>query len=371
MSMTETDQRAPSGMDEPVANRRRHVRYPIPARVAFEGTWHPVGDVSAGGFSILEAESSPRPGSPIEAQVLFPLNDYSLIMSIEGTIRYYDRELQRVGVSFAPESKGTESVIRHLIDAYVSNEVVMVGDVMEVSKRFTDAKARGASSGKKDAVKKTFRERLSDLYRYAKGAGFLLLGFALVFYVARNGYSKVFIKPATSAFVDVQSVDVGALAIGNVIGFNKAESYAKDTLILTIKDRDGKFTEVKSPCDCVVLSSDTAENSFVREGDILMRLAPRDAKPFIRAKVDGAIMMKIGPDSTADLTFRDDVRLAYQLDQRPLQTIESVKQLRDLVGIDVRMETGRDELPVSTVGETVRIVFDTSPFPWLRRLLLL
>jgi hypothetical protein len=369
MSLVEQDK--PQVADEPVANRRKHVRYPIPARVAFEGTWHPVGDISAGGFAILEAESSPRPGTPIEAQILFPLNDYSLIMSAEGTIRYYDQALQRVGVQFAPDSKGTESVIRHLIDAYVSNEVVTVGDVMEVSKRFTDAKARNAASAKKDIRKKTFRERLSDLYRYAKGTGFILLGLALAFYVARNGYYKVFIKYATSAFVDIQSVDVGALGNGNVIGFKKAENYAKGETILSLKDRDGKLTPVNSPCDCLVLSSDTAENSFVREGDILMRLAPIDAKPFIRAKVEGAVIMKVGPESTVDVTFRDETRLAYTLDQHPMQTIESVKQLRDLVGIDVRMATGRDDLPVTAVGETVRVVFDTSPLPFLRRLLLL
>jgi hypothetical protein len=176
---------------------------------------------------------------------------------------------------------------------------------------------------------------------------------------------------APSAFVDVQAVDVGALGNGNVIGLSKAERFVRGETILTLKDRDGKQTPVLSPCDCAVLSMGTAENSFVREGDILARLAPADAPPFIRARIDSATMMKLGPHTTVDIVFRDGGRTAFTLADHPAQPIESDGRGKDVLGIDIRVATGRDDLAVGAVGETARVVFDASPIPWLRRFLLL
>jgi mannuronan synthase len=371
MGVMESPRAIAAQSQEPVANRRRHVRYPIPARCTFEGVWHPVGDVSVGGFSVMDAESSPRPGTRIEAQLLFPLKDYSIILTAPCIVRYHDMDQQRAGLEFAESDLSTESVIRHLVDAFVANEVVSVGDVMEVSKRFNDAKARNSGGAKKDQRRKTLRERIGDLARYAKGAGFLLLGAALAFYVARNGYSKLFLKVAPSAFIDVYSVAVGALAIGNVVGFTQKDGYAKGETILSIRDKTGALSAVTSPCDCKVLSVGASENSLVREGDILLRLAPNDAKLFIRAKIESATMMKLQPSTTVDIAFRDERRVSYRFEERPLATIETPQAMRDLTGLDIRLETGRDDLTLASVGETARIVFDESPVPFLRRWLLL
>jgi hypothetical protein len=371
MGMMETPRDILAASEEPFANRRRHVRYPIPARCTFEGTWHPIGDISVSGFSVIDAESAPRIGTRVEAQILFPLKDYSIIMTVPVIVRHFDPANQRAGVEFAESDLSTESVIRHLIDAYVANEVVMVGDVMEVSKRFNDAKGRNAAQAKKDQRKKTLRERISDLGRYAKGAGFLLLGAALSFYVARNAYSNLFLKTAPSAFVDVENIAVGALGVGTVTGLSSARMFQKGETILSIKDKTGALLPVLSPCDCAVLSVATSENSLVREGDILLRLADKSAKPFIRAKLDSAVMMKLNPSTTVDIVFRDRGRSAFTLAERPFANIETPQAMRDLTGLDIRLETGRADLTITSVGETAKVVFDASPLPFLRRWLLL
>ncbi len=192
-----------------------------------------------------------------------------------------------------------------------------------------------------------------------------------MFYVARNGYNNLFLKVAPSAFVDVDSIGVGALAVGNVVGLQNKDAFAKGETILSIKDRTGALLAVTSPCDCQVMARSTAENALVREGDILFRLAPHDAKPFIRAKIDSGTMMKLKPATTVDVIYQDGGRVAYTLEARAVSTIDTPQALRDVTGIDIRVETGRDDLPVKAVGETARVVFDTSPLPWLRRLLLL
>ncbi len=371
MGVMETPRDIMAAAEEPVANRRRHVRYPIPARCTFEGTWHAIGDISVSGFSVMDAETAPRPGTRIEAQILFPLKDYSIIMTVPGIVRYFDAVRQRAGVEFAESDLATESVIRHLVDAFVANEVVSVGDVMEVSKRFNDAKARNAAQAKKDQRKKTLRERIGDMTRLAKAGGFLLLGAALAFYVARNTYSNLFLKTAPSAYVDVDNISVGALAIGNVTGLAPASAFKKGETILSIKDKTGAMSPVTSPCDCKVLQVLTSENSLVREGDILLRLAAHDAKPYIRAKIESATMMKLKPTTTVDLMFRDGSRSAYTLSDKPLQALETPQAMRDLTGIDIRLMTDRDDIAIEAVGETARVVFDASPIPWLRRWLLL
>ncbi len=303
MGVMETPRDIVAAVEEPFANRRRHVRYPIPARCTFEGTWHPVGDVSIGGFSVMDAESAPRIGSIVEAQLLFPLKDYSIIMSVSATVRWFDEGRQRAGLSFNDTDLSTESVIRHLIDSFVANEVVTVGDVMEVSKRFNDAKARNAAQAKKDQRRKTLAERIQDLKRYAKGGLYLALGAALVFYVARNGYANLFLKTAPSAFVDVEAIDAGALSNGTVVELSDKGHFLKGETMLSLKDKAGTLTPLVSPCDCAVLSVLTAENAFVREGDILVRLAGEDARVFIRAKIDSATMMKLSPRTTVDVQF--------------------------------------------------------------------
>jgi hypothetical protein len=149
------------------------------------------------------------------------------------------------------------------------------------------------------------------------------------------------------------------------------DRFAKGETILSIRDKTGALSAVQSPCDCLVLSVGASENSLVREGDILMRLAPQDAKPFIRAKVESATMMKLQPATTVDIAFRDGERADYRLEERPLRTIDTPQAMRDLTGLDIRLETGRDDLGIGAVGETARIVFDESPLPFLRRWLLL
>jgi hypothetical protein len=371
MGMMDTPREIVAAAEEPFANRRKQVRYPIPARCTFDGTWHPVSDISVGGFGLVDAESAPRPGTRFESQLLFPLKDYSIIMTVPVIVRHHDQKSQRAGVEFAESDRATESVIRTLIDSFVANEMVTVGDIMEVSKRFNDAKARNGAQAKKDQRKKTLRERISDVTRFAKAGGFLLLGAALTFYVARNSYANLFLRTAPSAFVDVESVSVGALAIGTVTGLSAATQFAKGDVILSIKDKAGTLSTVLSPCDCTVLAVATSENSLVRDGDILLRLAQKEVRPFIRAKIDSATMMKLKPSTTVDMTFRDGARSSFLLADRPLSTIETAQAMRDLTGLDIRLETGRTDLPVTAVGETARVVFDASPVPWLRRWLLL
>ena len=371
MGIIETPRAIVASVEDPVQNRRRHVRYPIPARCTFEGTWHPLADLSVGGLSIIDAESCPRVGTALEIQLLFPLRDYSIILSTEVTVRYFDKHNQKVGLSFNENSMSTESVIRHLVDAFVANEVVSVGDVMEVSKRFNDAKARNAASAKKDKKKKTTADYIADAKRIAKASAFLVAGLCLVLYVARNSYSSIFLKNTASAYIDVRGVDVGALSNGTVKDLKTKTSFDKGEPIFSILGKDGALSAVTSPCDCWVLAVATTEHSFVREGDILLRLAAKDATPFIRAKIDSAIMMKLAPTTYVDLTFIDAQRSAYRLVDHPAQPIETPQRMRDLLGVDIMLSTGRTDLPISAVGETVRLRFDTSPVPWLRRLLLL
>jgi hypothetical protein len=179
----------------------------------------------------------------------------------------------------------------------------------------------------------------------------------------------IFVRP--SGFVAVDTVSVGALAIGNVTGLSTAKSFKKGEAILSIKDRTGALNPVISPCDCDVMALATSENSLVREGDILLRMAPADAKPFIRAKIDSAMMMKLKPETTVDIRFQVGHRAAFTLGTHPLQTIETGQFMRDATGIDVRLHTGREDMKANAAGETATVVFDASPFPILRRWLLL
>jgi hypothetical protein len=354
-----------------VQNRRRHVRYPIPARCAFMGEWHAVGDVSVGGFSIVDCAERPRPGSVHEVQILFPLTDYSLILSLEARVAHADDETGRVGFAFSDDRRSAEAVIRTLIDAYVANEVVSAGDVLEVSKRFNDAKARGAAGAKKDKPKKTLADRVTEAKRGLKAIAFFALGLGLTYYVARNLYATAFLKSATSAFVEVETIEVGALGTGTVSGLAPRDGYARGDLILSIRGRDGAAARIESPCDCAVLATATAEGAFVREGDALLTLAPHEPAVFIRAQIDPAVMMRLHPSTHVDIAYRDGARIAYVLEDMPMRPVATPDRLQAVHGITARLEAGRADVEARRNGEPVRVVFDSSPFDWLRRFLLL
>ena len=187
--------------------QRQHARVKIPAVLRYltkarERVEQPISDLSAGGFSFSAGKAPVRIGDYHKGRLQFQLESLDLGIDIEFQVRSVDPDSQRVGCQFHNLKPREQATLHQLISAYLSGELVGVGDLLNTLQRenFTKARKNGAGGAGMGV--------LARLKAVTFSLAVFLVGLAAFGFIFKSLYGLYFVTHAQSGLVSVPSLQV-------------------------------------------------------------------------------------------------------------------------------------------------------------------
>lgn len=285
--------------------QRQYARVRIPAKlfVSIDGTTHkfPVADLSAGGFSVNTGLESFRQGRLYNGRLIFKVDGFDFAVDVNFVPRSFDSMNDRCGCEFQDLGAREVSVLRYLITAFLSGEVVSAGDVLNTLSRENFTKARKSKGGNDLGFFGKLRAMVGSLI-------VMMIGLFAISFVASELWDIYFVTKAESAMVASEQIPVRIPKDANVTTLVKSGqevkagetiatfdapmlSYVNDLVgegnysvgqIEELLDQRVRGT-LTSPCDCKVLNLRPAEDQYMSKGEQLAVVAPMDSSAHVVA----------------------------------------------------------------------------------------
>ncbi|HZH11306.1 MAG TPA: PilZ domain-containing protein [Microvirga sp.] len=334
--------------------QRQHPRYRLPMRCLHGGTPVSVVDLSVGGIGLRTGAFAARPGEIVDLMLVFPFNGYELTLPVRAEVRYVNQEHGRIGMRFVDVSPRQHNLLRFILDAYLSGEVVEAGDVLDVVSRRNEGKTREVPQRPAPeglAAKAAYYGRSIAGYGLVVGLTLLLAGF-----IGTGVFQKMYIIPAQSALITTDLVTVPAPSSGQVTFIASGTEVQAGEPLLTIQGPQGSSSIViDSPCDCVVQARYSRASSFVREGAPILVLREKNSTPYITASIPQSEILRFYRGARAVIEYTDGTLVRdVQIEPLPTFSDEDASAGRFLV----KLAPGR-ELDDTAIGQPVSVMFDT------------
>lgn len=291
--------------------QRQHIRLKMPIYVEIGGRVISTHDWSAGGVALdwpegvmQQLSSSLAIGKRLEGHMIFTFDGFDLTMPMRFETRHLNREARRIGCRFAGLDRRQMSLLQFFTSAYIAGEVIRAGDILDVVSR-NNFTARRAIPDAEEGLDRAGKLR-RRMKRWA-GVGLVVLAsLGLATYVAAAAYEKLYVVQASSASVATDLVAVESPAAGKVFFQPQpldAEVQVGEPL-LTITTGSGSAISIDSPCKCVIKERLADSQAWARSGQPLMKLAPVDAEPYVKAYIRFEDALKVAPDQQARIAVR-------------------------------------------------------------------
>lgn len=340
--------------------QRQFVRIQLPLRVKVGDHEYETIDWSNGGVALEWPQSMDREQSTvfIEGKVLkgvleFPFEEFDMTLPVDMEIRYVDRERRRIGCRFTNLSAQQISMLQYFVGAYISGEVIRVGDVLEVAARNNFTTQRKVPSA--EATLTPMRRFTRNVRRRA-GMGAVVFGsLLLAAYVAAGLYERVFVVTAKSASVTADLIKVQATSGGSIFyqSLELGSKVQKGKPLVMISTDSGAMISLDSPCDCIIVNRAFENSDRVKNFDPVMSLVPLDAKPYVEATVsfDGAVKLTHGQPAQLNFLGQGD-HVKGRIDNVLVNDGDGSGTARVFI-------TPESKLPPEYVGDPVEVKIDT------------
>lgn len=287
--------------------QRQHVRVKVPGTLEIEaGTSRAqfqLVDLSAGGIGFEARNVRFRPGQRFSGRVHITIEPIAVAIPVRCSIRHHDAESGRTGAAFEELAPPEIATIRRVVTAYLSGELIGVGDVMHTLSRNNFTAPRGTNAAKqKRGFLESMRAGLVTMLVVCAGATALV-------YTVKKLNDKLFGTTSTIARVSGPSYEIamprdgvfrslvppdGVVKKGAPIGTFETSMLdlirgqalqsgltAKD--LGSMLDRTIKGT-ITSPCDCRVQAMYAVDEQYVGKGQQLAELEPLEFTPYVVAR---------------------------------------------------------------------------------------
>jgi hypothetical protein len=270
--------------------QRQHVRLPLPAVVELGGKEYGVRDLSSGGVGVKDITGEYKRGQHVRLRLRLPFGSFSLDANLEAEVQHYNAKEKTLGCVFVNLSAEHIALLNHVLRAFMAGDIVASGDLLNVAARDNTAKVRN----------KTQNAAAPDLKKQLPGLVLIgALGLLIAAFILGNLYTSLFVVKAGDAAIAGPVIDLTAPSDG--IFHAKLDPGVSLTQPgQTIGAVGGN--EIKSPCNCYIVTQTAADGGYVAEGKRLITLIPVNAKPWISAEIDPQLASKIGPDTKATIT---------------------------------------------------------------------
>ena len=348
--------------------QRQHVRLRVPLIVEIAGQRYNVFDWSVAGFSLAASAVSLPQGHSYNARLILAFSDFEFDLKVKFEVIYVNEESNRIGCRLSEQTPQQLSVLQFMVDAYLSGEVVQVGDLFDVTRRdnFVAVKQVPPQSGRE-----RFRQRARS---WVFGLVIAAITVALLGLITTSAYERLYVVDAHSAVVTTDLVHIAAPQGGRLAYSASARSGAVDAgeLLATVTTPGGSVFYVDSPCDCTVVDVLATDDSQVGVDASLMLLAAEGAETRISALVPYEDAMRLQEGTPATLNYAaipgrfdgyiTDVDLRRQLTElgQPLMDAEAV------ISAEVTIATN-DPIPTEWIGKPVGVRIDVFDQSWLGR----
>ena len=332
--------------------QRQHARVRIPLKIEINRSVYKATDWSIGGAGLEARKVTFKPGREVSAKLIFPFDNFGLDLTVRARVRYVDEAKGHCGLQFVDLTPRQVSVLRFVLDASLSGEIVDAGDLLEVAARQNEVKPRSSNAGQEMTRGQKARR---DLKRLGQATLAIAASAALLWFVGASVYDRLFVIPATSAMVTADLVTIPATVGGSVAFMADGSSVKRGEPIAAIEGMDGRPTYVNSPCDCVVQTRYNVVGDFVAADTPLIALRRTNAKPYVAAFISQSDALRVLEGARVTVVLADgreiedaSPRLAPSNDPR---TVEA-----NLMKIVVDLG---DEIDPAAIGQPARVRFET------------
>ncbi|MBY0354622.1 MAG: PilZ domain-containing protein [Rickettsiales bacterium] len=290
--------------------QRQYVRIQLPLRVKVGTDFYETIDWSNGGVALQWPENLNRDqdtlfveGKIMKGTLDFPFEEFDMSLPVDMEIRYVDRERHRIGCRFTNLSAQQISMLQYFVGAYISGEVIRVGDVLEVAARnnFTMQRKVQAMDAEKSATGRFFY----SLRRRTGLVAVMLVSLFLAAYVVTGLYERFYVVTAKTASIEADMEKVQAPSGGTVFyqKLSEGSKVQKGTPIVMVSSDTGTVSSLDSPCDCYIVSRAFNNYDRVKSFDPLISLVAADAKTFVLASVPFDQAVKLTKGQSAQIYF--------------------------------------------------------------------
>jgi len=288
--------------------QRQFIRLQLPVEVEIAQKRYISDDWSSGGLSLRwpEEELSAggtliREGVQFKARILFKFGLFDITIPVELEVRNVVTAKGRVGCRFVHQNAGQISLLQFIVNAYVTGEMVRVGDIIEIVSRDNTAPKRSIPA---PTTTRSFRRFFNWLLVISASA--LLVG-----YIGLGLFERAFVVRSDAAVVLSEPLVVEAPASGRVYyqPIAPGTHVAEGTPLLMVQTPGGNMETVDSPCNCILRERLLDNHARIGTGDSLLRLMSADATPYIEAHLPAsdALRVKTGDAVQVSLPGAGDV----------------------------------------------------------------
>ena len=331
-----------------VRELRANPRFKLPAVLVVEGAAVEVFDWSKSGVGFHAPGANLAPGETMPAELRFDFPAASLRMAIDATIRHYDPQSGRGGLSYTLRRPEDGTIRDFIIDEHLAGRIMSTDGLL--------ANSESTRANPAPVVRR--RESFAGgITRRVVGLALFTLGGALALYFLGSSiYNRLFVFEAVSAQVSATTVDLDAPVAGTIVALAAPGHLAPGAPAFSIVDAFGSRTDVPSPCDCEVAEGGRSVGSYASPGSVVQRLIPIDAQPFVSVSVAFPDVSRIYDGAAVDLKFIDGTTISGA-------RIVSVENLREQGSglVTVTVDPGL-AIPPARFGEPVYARFDTAPW---------
>lgn len=334
--------------------QRQHARYHIPLEVIHQGQRYGVADWSVSGFALRDVSLDLTKGAIEQFTLVFPFDTYELTLVIEAEIRYNDRVRRRIGVKFLNLNARQINVIRYVLEAFLSGEIVEAGDILEVTARNVSSQSRAVPAV---AGPVSMRDNIYLLTRRFVTWGLLVaIAFGVIVFLAASLYEKSFVVQASSAMIAGNSYILSSPSDGLISDIKPGASLKPGDKVYDVVSKPGETVSVASVCTCSIREVYAANGTYVREGDKVASVLEPNSKQYIEALIERAELTRL----------YGDIKVNVRLIDGTLLTNAKIRKYPSLLGREGSVELLAVEidpgisLPSNMIGRPVIVNFDES-----------
>ena len=211
-------QKAASKVAHETDSRRRHVRLSMPLQVTIDGKIYDVVDWSLSGMQVANVEGMPGVGSRFVADVAVPFSDFNFALKVSCEIVWFDLEKMRIGCRFIDLRESQISLLRYLVDAFVSGRIATVDGLLHTSGSAPGSRRGAETPGIGDQEVSRVRRYWETAKRGSVYGLFLALGLAIAAFAGISIYNRLFAVTTDLGWVHATMVPVRATGEGMVEG---------------------------------------------------------------------------------------------------------------------------------------------------------
>lgn len=281
--------------------QRQHPRVRMPGSVTLDGAGERLRlhDVSVGGLSFVDRDRRYKSGTAVRAVLHVAVRPIQISVPVTLRIHHQDPESGLVGCSFQDPGPNEISVLRQLVSARLSGELVEVGDVLLTMSRnnFVSARPEKVASA-------TARGRAVLMTSIIFLVGIVAFGYAV-----SKLYAVAFVKQAVAAKVAAPTFNMNMprdgtyfslVKPGDKVTKGQAIGSFQSAMLDVVRSDPGSLHldpdqlsqlmgetlkgTITSPCNCVVQSQYALDSQFVNRNQPLMELVPQQTQPHVVAR---------------------------------------------------------------------------------------